>query len=40
MPCQQGFDHAGLALKGIGLNFATALQRPQRPGDMQYVIRR
>ena len=39
MPRQQGFDHAGMALKGIGLYFAAALQRPQGLGHLQYMIR-
>ena len=39
MPRQQGFDHAGMALKRIGLYFAAALQRPQGLGHLQYMIR-
>ena len=37
MPGQQGFDHAGLALKRIGLHFPLALQRPERLGHLQHV---
>ena len=37
MPGQQGFDHAGLALKRIGLHFPLALQRPERLGHRQHV---
>ena len=40
MPGQHGFDHAGLALKRISLDFALPLQRPQRPGHGQHVILR
>ena len=39
MPGQQGFDHAGLALKRIGLNFALALQRTEHLGQLQHVLR-
>jgi len=37
MPDQQGFDHACLALKRIGLHFPLALQRPERLGHRQHV---
>ena len=37
MPGQQGFDHAGLALKRIGLHFPLALQRPERLGHREHV---
>ena len=37
MPGQQGFDHAGLALKRIGLHFPLALPRPERLGHRQHV---
>ena len=40
MPGQQGFDHAGLPLKRIGLDFTLALQRPERLGHLQHMIRR
>ena len=40
MPGQQGFDHAGVALKGIGLDFAATLQWPQRLGHLQHMIHR
>ena len=40
MPGQQGFDHAGLALERIGLHFPLALQRPERLGHRQDVVRR
>ena len=40
MPGQQGFDHAGMALKRIGLNFTAALQRPQGLGHLQHMVRR
>ena len=40
MPGQQGFDHAGVALKGIGLDFTTALQRPQRLSHPQHMVGR
>ena len=39
MSSQQGFDHAGLALQRIGLDFALALQRPERLGHRQHVAR-
>ena len=39
MPGQQGFDHAGLALKRIGLHFPLALQRPERLGHRQHLER-
>ena len=40
MPDQQGFDHAGVALKGVGLNFATALQRPQCLCHLEHMVGR
>jgi hypothetical protein len=40
MPGQQGFDHAGVALKGIGLDFTAALQRPQRLRHPQHMVGR
>ncbi len=40
MPSQQGLDHAGLTLERISLNFALSLQRPQRLGNRQYMVRR
>ncbi len=40
MPGQQGFDHAGVALKRISLDFTTTLQRPQRLGHLKNMIRR
>ena len=40
MPSQQGFDHAGLSLQRIGLHFPLALQRPERLGHRQDMVRR
>ena len=40
MPGQQGFDHAGVALKGIGLDFTATLQGPQRLGHLQHMVDR
>ena len=40
MPGQQGFDHDGVALKGIGLDFTAALQRPQRLSHPQHMVGR
>ena len=40
MPGQQGFDHAGVALKGIGLDFTAALERPQRLSHLQHMVSR
>jgi len=37
MPGQQGFDHSGLTLKRISLDFALALQRPERLGHREHV---
>ena len=39
MSSQQGFDHAGLAPQRIGLDFALALQRPERLGHRKHVAR-
>ncbi len=39
MSSQQGFDHADLALQRISLDFALALQRPERLGHRQHVAR-